>query len=546
MNFPVRLLGAVLAALLLTLPARAATVNVQVGNNFFNPANITINLNDTVTWTWVGSGHDIVCGAADPRCGNTTPAGTLYNAGNVYSKQYTSVGTFNYFCTPHQAQGMVGSVTVNSANTAPTLSGGSATISYTENQAAVTVGGSITASDTSGTLAGATVSISVNYQNGQDALSFTAQGGISGSFNAGSGNIVFTGSASVSTYSTLLQSVKYGNSSENPSSASRTISFTVTDGSLSSSALTRTVNVTAVNDAPVLGSTASTLAYTEGNGAVAIDSAITVSDVDSANLDFAEIKVSTNYVSGEDLLQFTDQLGITGGAFDTGTGTIQLSGSQSVANWLTALRTVKYLNSSGNPSTLTRTVSFKVRDGTSFSNITNRNIAITAINNPPAVAITNHASSTHAVIGGNLNLKAAATDSDGSISNVEFFQGSTSLALLSVAPYNFVVSNLASGVFNFTAVATDNQAAKSTSSVVQVTTGNLALLTNSPPQFSGPQFQFQFTSDGGVFAVQVSTNLVDWVTLTTVPSSPGTQTVNDTPTGQTLRFYRIITPPPPE
>ena len=45
----------------------------------------------------------------------------------------------------------------------------------------------------------------------------------------------------------------YANTSETPSPGTRTVAFQVNDGSANSAAVTRNVNVTAVNDAPVLG-----------------------------------------------------------------------------------------------------------------------------------------------------------------------------------------------------------------------------------------------------------------------------------------------------
>ena len=53
-----------------------------------------------------------------------------------------------------------------------------------------------------------------------------------------------------------------------------------------------------------------------------------------------------------------------------------LSGSDLVANYQTALQSVTYRTTSGTPSMLTRTVSFKVNDGALDSNILTRDIAI--------------------------------------------------------------------------------------------------------------------------------------------------------------------------
>lgn len=98
--------------------SRAATVSVQVGNDFFNPKDITVNVGDTVTWVWIGSGHDTVS--------TGTWSSGLRNAGATFSFNFTAAHAgkrFDYFCTPHRAIGMVGSVTVRAAaNQPPTVS----------------------------------------------------------------------------------------------------------------------------------------------------------------------------------------------------------------------------------------------------------------------------------------------------------------------------------------------------------------------------------------------------------------------------------------
>ena len=79
-----------------------------------------------------------------------------------------------------------------------------------------------------------------------------------------------------------------------------------------SNIVTSTVTVTPVNDAPVLNAHGGSLSYTENQAATAIDTALTVSDVDSANLAGATVSITGNFASGQDVLGFTSQNGITG------------------------------------------------------------------------------------------------------------------------------------------------------------------------------------------------------------------------------------------
>src|SRR5206468_10505693 len=68
----------------------------------------------------------------------------------------------------------------------------------------------------------------------QDVLAFTSQFGITGNFNAVTGVLALSGSASPANYQAVLHSVTYANSSQNPSTATRTITFKVNDGALRS------------------------------------------------------------------------------------------------------------------------------------------------------------------------------------------------------------------------------------------------------------------------------------------------------------------------
>ena len=54
-----------------------------------------------------------------------------------------------------------------------------------------------------------------------------------------------------------------------------------------------------------------------------------------------EIQISENYVSSEDILNFTDTNSITG-SWNSATGTLTLVGKASVADYETALKAITY------------------------------------------------------------------------------------------------------------------------------------------------------------------------------------------------------------
>jgi CSLREA domain-containing protein len=134
------------------------------------------------------------------------------------------------------------------------------------------------------------------------------------------------------------------------------------------------------NPVPTVTTTAGNLNYTENDPATAIDPGLTVTDADSTNLAGATVAITAGFVSAQDTLVFTNQLGITGN-YNSGTGVLTLTGTTTVANYQTALRAVTYQNSSDNP-TASRTVTFTASDGTNQGSAT-RGITISAADDAP-------------------------------------------------------------------------------------------------------------------------------------------------------------------
>jgi hypothetical protein len=83
-------------------------------------------------------------------------------------------------------------------------------------------------------------------------------------------------------------------------------------------------------------------------------------------------------------------------------------------------------------------------------------------NTPPTVAITTPASNVSVTTGTVVNIEATATDAaPGTITQVEFFNGTTSLGIDNTAPYQYALT--ATSTATITAVATDNDGATTTS-----------------------------------------------------------------------------------
>ncbi|MCY7351475.1 MAG: Ig-like domain-containing protein, partial [Cytophagaceae bacterium] len=98
------------------------------------------------------------------------------------------------------------------------------------------------------------------------------------------------------------------------------------------------------------------------------------------------------------------------------------------------------------------------------------NVTVTApANQSPSVSLTSPANNASFTASASIALLANASDGDGSVSKVEFFQGTTKLGEDLTAPYAFTWSNVAAGSYALTAKATDNLGAMTTSATINVT-----------------------------------------------------------------------------
>jgi len=89
-------------------------------------------------------------------------------------------------------------------------------------------------------------------------------------------------------------------------------------------------------------------------------------------------------------------------------------------------------------------------------------------NQPPSISITSPLNATTYSAPATVTINAAASDSNGSVSKVEFFSGAALLGMDTTAPYSFNWANVAAGTYNLTAKATDNEGASATSGAISI------------------------------------------------------------------------------
>lgn len=101
-------------------PDAERTVLVGLGDvPLFEPSTLTIKVGETVRWEFLSEGHNVVSGVngtADgkfcaPNNQDCAKAPTQ-GVGAAYEFKFSQAGTYPYFCRPHLAEGMTGTITV--------------------------------------------------------------------------------------------------------------------------------------------------------------------------------------------------------------------------------------------------------------------------------------------------------------------------------------------------------------------------------------------------------------------------------------------------
>ncbi len=102
-------------------------------------------------------------------------------------------------------------------------------------------------------LDGATVTISHNVP-GEDRLTFTPQGNISGWYNSEQGELMLAGTGTFAEYQAALRSVRYINISESPSTTTRVITITLEEGATNDIAAGVPLQIVSLNNGPMRAS----------------------------------------------------------------------------------------------------------------------------------------------------------------------------------------------------------------------------------------------------------------------------------------------------
>jgi hypothetical protein len=112
-----------------------------------------------------------------------------------------------------------------------------------------------------------------------------------------------------------------------------------------------------------------------------------------------------------------------------------------------------------NAKTVSSAISISVINGSSY------------VNQPPVIKISDPLKGNRYFTNSTITIDAIASDPDGSISKVEFYNGTVKLVELTSAPYTYTWKDVAAGSYSITAIATDNLNASAVSSPVEFVVG---------------------------------------------------------------------------
>lgn len=140
--------------------------------------------------------------------------------------------------------------------------------------------------------------------------------------------------------------------------------------------------------------------------------------------------------------------------------------------------TVAYSKPASNP--------IQTSSGGEAASITAQNVInnVGSINQPPVVSISSPTKSTSFVTPATITIDANASDSDGSVTQVEFYSGTSKLGEITTIPYSYTWKEVPAGTYSITAAATDNKGLRTVSAAVTVVVEKSATAVNQLPTVS--------------------------------------------------------------
>ena len=151
----------------------------------------------------------------------------------------------------------------------------------------------------------------------------------------------------------------------------------------------------------------------------------------------------------------------------------------------------------------------------------------------PVATTTNPTSGSSFTAGSNITITASASENNGTISQVAFYNGPNLLGTATSSPYSYTWNNVAEGNYSLTAIATDANAVTTTSSPITVT---VTSLVTPGPNTNGPSISISSPANNASYIVPAS------ILLTSNASSDATITRVDYYAGSIYLGESAISP----
>ncbi len=263
---------------------------------------------------------------------NTTLTVSLDASAGAFDLAYTLAGNYTADTFTVTQAGADALITLNDPN-APVLGGAGNTAVYTPGGGAEPVDAGLTITDSnSASLTGATIAFNSSFLAG-DQLNFVNQNGITGNYNAATGKLTLSGSASLAAYQAALDSVTYSSTSANPTrygaDPARTVIWTVNSGADTSTPATSTISFASSGASAKTSSIAASLAALAADGVST--TTLTVAVDDSSGDPIAGQAVTLSSTDPGDI--FGAPSGVTNAA---GVFTTTLASTQAAVDTITA------------------------------------------------------------------------------------------------------------------------------------------------------------------------------------------------------------------
>jgi hypothetical protein len=138
-----------------------------------------------------------------------------------------------------------------------------------------------------------------------------------------------------------------------------------------------------------------------------------------------------------------------------------------------------------------------------------------------------------------VTISADASVSQGTVTNVSFFNGPALLRAVDTAPFSFTATGLQPGAYSFSAVATA-AGISSTSAVVSVTVIAATSIQLTSPAVTNGLVSFSYSSDPGQsYVVAGSFDLLSWLPLATNLASGNSVQFSEDVGTNLFKFYRV-------